>query len=105
MTDQTPTATADQTAPTAPVKAPRKAKTPRKASKPLSANEMAARLSKRHGSIVTAKSVRQWVRDNVEAYGDDRYTVHAYDARLVQRIEQAWSKRTARRTASRNGDK
>ena len=101
-TDQ-PAATA-----TAPSKAPdaRKARrTARASAKRLSANDMAQRLSKAHGVTVTAKAVRQWCRDNVTAYGDDRYTVHAYDAATVKRIEAAWKQRTARRTASRNGGK
>ena len=70
---------------------------------PLTANAMAARLSKAHGVTVTAKAVRQWCRDNVAKYGDDRYTPHAYDAATVKRIEQAWKDRTARRTASKAG--
>lgn len=88
---------------------PSKPSKPRKSrgtsAKPVSANEMAALLSKRTGRTVTAKSVRQWCRDNVEQYGDDRYTVHQYDSRMQSRIVAAWDKRTARRTASHNGDK
>jgi hypothetical protein len=99
MADDTTTTTATATTPP---KAKAKART---SAKPVSANEMAALLSKRTGRTVTAKSVRQWCRDNVEQYGDDRYTVHQYDARMQARIVAAWDKRTARRTASHNGNK
>jgi hypothetical protein len=102
MADDTTTTTATATA-TAKPRKPRKARGT--SAKPVSANEMAALLSKRTGRTVTAKSVRQWCRDNVEQYGDDRYTVHQYDARMQARIVAAWDKRTARRTASHNGNK
>lgn len=75
-------------------KGPRKQSTAR-----INAATMAARLSKAHGRTVTAKQVRQWCRDNVTAYQDDGYTVHAYDAATVKRIESAWKGRTARRNA------
>jgi hypothetical protein len=35
---------------------------------------------------VDAKRVRAWVRDNVDAYDDDGYTAHLYDARTHDRI-------------------
>ena len=96
------TTTADTTA-TATTAKPAKRQRAKRTNAPLSANAMAARLSKAHGVTVTAKAVRQWCRDNVAKYGDDRYTPHAYDAATVKRIEQAWKDRTARRTASKAG--
>jgi hypothetical protein len=102
--DTTTTTTATATTPPK-AQAKAKAKARGTSAKPVSANEMAALLSKRTGRTVTAKSVRQWCRDNVEQYGDDRYTVHQYDARMQARIVAAWDKRTARRTASHNGNK
>jgi SMC interacting uncharacterized protein involved in chromosome segregation len=101
--DTTTTTTATATTPPK-AKAKAKAKA-RSSAAPVTANQMAALLSKRTGRTVTAKSVRQWCRDNVEQYGDDRYTVHQYDARMQARIVAAWDKRTARRTASHNGNK
>ena len=99
-----PTTTATTATDAATTAKPRAKRAPRQ-TRPLSANEMAAQLSRRFGVTVTAKSVRQWCRDNVAKYGDDRYTVHAYDAATVKRIVAAWQTRTARRTASKNGGK
>ena len=101
MTDQTGQDTATATVkPTA--KPARKA---RASVKPVTANGMAALLSKRFGGIVTAKSVRQWCRDNVTTYQDERYTPHEYDAKMQQRIVAAWTAKSARRTASKSGGK
>ena len=94
-TDATPVAQSDAK--------PAKRQRAKRTNAPLTANAMAARLSKAHGVTVTAKAVRQWCRDNVAKYGDDRYTPHAYDAATVRQIEAAWKQRTARRTASKAG--
>lgn len=98
MTDgQTVTEQTEQTA------KPAKSAKPRRthAAKPATANDMAARLTKRLGRQVTAKSVRQWVRDNVAAYNDERYTPHAYDGRMQQAIESAFVARTPRAVAAK----
>jgi len=50
------------------------------------ARQTAREVSKRLGREVDAKRVRAWVRDNVDAYDDDGYTAHLYDARLKDRI-------------------
>lgn len=69
------------------------------------ANETAratnAALVKAHSARrVTAKTVRAWVRDNVDAYDDDGYTAHRYDARLRDRIVRALVARSTGRTGT-----
>ena len=40
-----------------------------------------------------AKRVRQWVRENIEAYDDDGYTAHVYNAQLHRTIVDGIVKR------------
>lgn len=54
------------------------------------ARMVAREVSKRTGRDVDAKRVRAWVRDNVDAYDDDGYTAHVYDARTKDRIVAAF---------------
>jgi hypothetical protein len=53
----------------------------------MTARDVQAALAKRGiKRDVTAKRVRQWVRDHVKAYQDDRYTSHVYPAALHSTI-------------------
>jgi hypothetical protein len=63
------------------------------------AREVTAVLHKRGlERDVDAKRVRAWVRDNVDAYDDDGYTAHLYDARLRDRIVSGMVARYVGRT-------
>jgi IS5 family transposase len=54
---------------------------------------------------VTDKQVRQWVRDNIDAYDDDGYTSHAYSVAQRDRIVKAIvAKRTASGAKGRGSD-
>lgn len=71
----------------------------------MTARQMARAISAKVGRPVDAKRVRAWVRDNVDAYDDDRYTAHAYDARLQRRIMAAFvtSAKSGRSRAASTG--
>ena len=67
--------------------------------------DVAREVSTRLGRKVDAKRVRAWVRDNVDAYDDDGYTAHLYDATLYRHIVDSLVKRgrAARPTAASRG--
>lgn len=72
-----------------------------------SARQTAREVSKRLGKDVSDKRVRDWVRQNVEAYDDDGYTTHAYDRRTFDRIVKGMTgaARKPRAQSASNGRK
>lgn len=71
------------------------------------ARQTARDVSKALGRDVDAKRVRQWVRDNVDAYDDDGYTAHQYSHALHARIVAGMVAKAkgARPTAASSGRK
>lgn len=69
------------------------------------ARDVAKRVSKTLGREVNAKRVRAWVRDHIDAYDDDGYTPHQYDARTADRIVAGMTKsaKTGRAVAASAG--
>lgn len=60
------------------------------------ANALARELSKRLGRTISGKVVRQWSRDNIARFGDDKYTAHEYSAAEVKAISAAFAARGTR---------
>jgi hypothetical protein len=71
----------------------------------ITANELARKLSRDLKRNVTGKTVRQWSRDNIARFGDDRYTAHEYSAAEVKTITAAFVARGTRSKVQPKGSK